>query len=142
MYNFSYPFKEPATACSYAVIACKQALMVNSGVASPTIQSRYANFNHYHYSVLQKLIVLIVYKHGNIYIAVWNRRAGYATDGEMRACSGEIQFRISARNVRFSKYEMSIITCMVLFTTFVQTKFRLYSLHYFSKYNIFKQTFN
>jgi hypothetical protein len=94
------------------------------------------------FSSLEILIVLIVYKHGNIYIAVWNRRAGYVTDGEMRACSGEIQFRISARNVRFSKYEMSIITCMVLFTTFVQTKFRLYSLHYFSKYNIFKQTFN
>jgi hypothetical protein len=36
----------------------------------------------------------------------------------------------------------NVYPCMVLFTTFVQTKFRPYSLYCFSKYKIFKQKFN
>jgi hypothetical protein len=53
------------------------------------------------------------------------------------------EFEYLPRNVRFSKYGMSILIYiyMVLFTTFVQTKFRPYSLYCFSKYKIFKQKF-
>ena len=83
MDNFSYPFKKPATACSYALISCQHAPKVKWHTILNTVSAPKLSF-----------------------FQIWN-----------------------------------VYSYMVLFTTFVQTKFKPYSLYCFSKYKIFKQKF-